>query len=199
MDALTITIRLPDWITDELARHGDGFPTAESRMSLAIALSRRNVLEGTGGPFGAAVFERESGKLVAPGVNVVVASKTSLAHAEATALMLAQQRLGTFDLGADELPEMELVASSQPCIQCYGNTWWSGVRGLVIGARAEDVEAIAGFAEGPLPSDWATLLENRPAPLRPVEVTRDLLRTEARAVLELYRESGGFIYNAGSA
>ncbi len=199
MDPLAITIQLPAWIHDELARHGDVFPTAESRMLLAIALSRRNVIERTGGPFGAAVFERESGSLVAPGVNVVVASRTSLAHAESTALMLAQQRLGTFDLGAEGLPAMELVASSQPCIQCYGNTWWSGVRGLVVGARAEDVEALTGFAEGPLPADWATLLESRPAPLRPIEVTRDLLRSEARAVLDFYRDSGGFIYNAGSA
>jgi tRNA(Arg) A34 adenosine deaminase TadA len=199
MDPLTIAICLPEWINDELARQDDVFPTPESRMGLVVTLSRRNVLEGTGGPFGAGIFERESGRLVAPGVNVVLASNTSLAHAESTAFMLAQQRLETFDLGADGLPELELVASSQPCIQCFGNTWWSGVRALVIGARAEDVETITGFAEGPLPPDWISLLENRPAPLRPISVTCDILRAEARAVLELYRDSNGFIYNAGSA
>jgi tRNA(Arg) A34 adenosine deaminase TadA len=63
--------------------------------------------------------------------------------------MLAQQRLATFDLGAAHLPAMELFASSQPCIQCFGNTWWSGVQALTIGARAEDVESNHRFQRRP--------------------------------------------------
>jgi hypothetical protein len=34
------------------------YPTAEYRMHLAVELSRQNVECGTGGPFGATVFER---------------------------------------------------------------------------------------------------------------------------------------------
>ena len=94
---------------------------------------------------------------------------------------------------------MELVASSQPCIQCYGMTWWSGVRRLVVGARAADVETITGFMEGPLPDDWVEKLEGRGEPLRPVQVKLDVMAEEARHVLELYRSSGGFVYNAGSS
>jgi len=194
-----INLSLPAWVDEEVAERGQYFATDEERMAFVIALSRRNVLEKTGGPFGAAVFERASGRLVAPGVNVVVAGNTSLAHAEAMAFMLAQQDLETFDLGAMGLPAMELVASSQPCIQCYGMTWWSGVSRLLIGARAKDVERITGFAEGPLPKDWVGLLERRKAPLLPIEVRRDLLADEACRVLELYRDSDGFVYNAGSS
>lgn len=198
-DSYQVTLQLPGWL-HRCVRDWDetNLATREQRMAFVIELSRQNVLHKTGGPFAAAVFERESGRLVAPAVNIVVPSNTSVAHAETMAFMLAQQRLKTFDLGAPHLPAMELVASSQPCIQCFGNTWWSGVRALTIGARAEDVEEITSFREGPLPENWVELLENRPAPLKPITVTRDLLRDLARAVLILYRDSGGLVYNAGS-
>lgn len=197
--AYQVTLSLPDWLQALVEQQAaETFATREKRMAFVIELSRQNVLHQTGGPFAAAVFERDSGLLIAPAVNIVVPSHTSVAHAESVAFMLAQQRLETFDLGAAHLPAMELFASSQPCIQCFGNTWWSGVQALTIGARAEDVEEITGFKEGPLPADWVDLLENRPAPLRPISVTRDLLREDARSVLQLYRETGGFVYNAGS-
>ena len=167
-------------------------------MEFVIEASRLNVVNGSGGPFAAAVFERDSGRLVAPATNIVVAGHTSVAHAETMAFMLAQQRLETFDLGAAHLPPMELFASSQPCIQCFGNTWWSGVQALTIGARAEDVEQITGFKEGPLPENWVALLENRQEPLRPIRVERDVSRSAACEVLRLYRDSGGLVYNAGS-
>jgi tRNA(Arg) A34 adenosine deaminase TadA len=194
-----VILQLPDWLPAFVEQQPEhAFATRASRMQFVIELSRQNVLHQTGGPFAAAVFERDSGRLIAPAVNIVVPSHTSVAHAESVAFMLAQQRLETFDLGAAHLPAMELFASSQPCIQCFGNTWWSGVQALTIGARADDVEAIIGFKEGPLPQDWVALLENRPAPLRPITVTRDLLREDARAVLQLYRDTRGFVYNAGS-
>lgn len=194
-----VHLRLPEWLAPFTeSQPAQVFATREQRMKFVIELSRQNVLHQSGGPFAAAIFERDSGQLIAPAVNVVVPCHTSVAHAEAMAFMLAQQRLETFDLGAAHLPAMELYASSQPCIQCFGNTWWSGVQALTIGARGEDVEELTGFKEGPLPEDWVSLLENRPAPLRPIRVQRDVLRDEARAVLQLYRESGGFVYNAGS-
>ena len=194
-----IHLRLPDWLASFTARQAaESFVTRESRMKFVIELSRQNVIHQTGGPFAAAIFERDSGLLIAPAVNLVVASRTSIAHAETLAFMLAQQRLETFDLGAAHLPAMELYASSQPCIQCFGNTWWSGVKALTIGARGEDVEDITGFKEGPLPTNWVNLLENRPAPLHPIAVVRDVLREEACSVLQLYHDSGGFVYNAGS-
>ena len=193
-----VRLGLPAWVDDEVMDSPEYFDSDEEKMAFVIRLSLRNVMEQTGGPFGAAVFERDSGRLVAPGVNVVVDSRTLLAHAEAMAFMLAQQDVESFDLGASELPSMEIFASSQPCIQCYGMTWWSGVQRLVIGARAADVERITGFAEGPLPEDWVKKLEKREAPLAPIEVRQDLLVKDACEVLEMYRDTGGFVYNAGS-
>ncbi len=198
-DLYQVTLQLPSWIKTMVdTTPAEDFSTLEKRMAFVIELSRQNVLRKTGGPFAAAVFERDSGRLIAPAVNIVLRGHTSVAHAETMAFMLAQQRLETFDLGASHLPPMELLASSQPCIQCFGNTWWSGVQALTIGARASDVEEITSFKEGPLPENWVELLEHRPPPLKRISVTRDLLREEARAVLSLYRDSGGFVYNAGS-
>jgi tRNA(Arg) A34 adenosine deaminase TadA len=186
---------LPDWV-ESTARPGDLIADRADRMRLAIRLATENVARGTGGPFGAAVFECDSGRVMSVGVNVVVPSACSLAHAEALALALAQRSAGTHDLSAPGLPAMELVCSAQPCCQCYGMVWWSGVRGLIVGARGEDVESIAGFREGPLPPDWAGLLRHRPdLPL--VEVELDILRDEALAPLRAFRASGQPAYNPG--
>lgn len=184
-----LAFTLPDWLAEAADPAQAVYATPGERMALAVDLARRNVANGSGGPFGAALFELGSHKLVAAGVNVVERSGWSCGHAEVVALSLAEQRLGTFDLGAAHLPGYELVSSSEPCLMCLGATLWSGVRRLVCGARDEDVRAI-GFDEGPKPVDWVTQLEKRG-----MAVVRDVLREEARAVLELYRQRGGTIYN----
>lgn len=189
-----VILQLPNWIAEEVVSPHRHFPTLEARMDFVIRLAARNVAERTGGPFGAAVFEQETGRLIAPGVNIVVSSHCSLAHAEAMAIMVAQQVCGVFDLSADSLPPLELVTSAQPCIQCYGNVWWSGLQRLVVGASKADVERLTRFREGPVPGNWVETLEQRP-PLPPIRVIQGVLRAEACAVLQAYAESGGVVYN----
>ena len=166
------------------------YRTVEDRMRFVVELSRLNVRKGTGGPFGAAVFERETGRLLAPGVNLVVGSGCSVFHAEMVAIMVAQRVVGTFDLGGKDLPPYELVASTEPCAMCLGATPWSGVRHLVCGARDEDARAV-GFDEGAKMAEWAGSLEDRG-----ISVERSVLREEAVAVLREYAERGGEIYNS---
>lgn len=157
-------------------------------MQFVVELAGMNMANGTGGPFGAAVFETGSGRLVAIGMNLVVSTNCSLAHAETVALANAQHSVGNFDLGAEGLPEHELVASSEPCAMCYGAIPWSGIRRLLCGARAGDAEAI-GFDEGPKPKTWMAALQQRG-----ITVVRDLCRGEAVSVLQQYKKSGGLIY-----
>ena len=183
-----VALRLPDWVGEMLADRV--YPTVEDRMRLAVELSRLNVRHGTGGPFGAAIFERETGELLAPGVNLVVGSNCSVAHAEMVAIMVAQQTIGDFDLGGEDRPPYELVASTEPCAMCLGATPWSGVRRLVCGARDEDASAI-GFDEGEKPAGWVPALERRG-----ITVVRDVLREEAASVLREYAGGGGEVYNA---
>lgn len=189
-----INLRLPSWIAEEVQFPERCFPTLEERMAFVIRLAARNVAERTGGPFGAAVFEQATGKLIAPGVNIVVPARCSLAHAEAMAIMVAQQVCHTFDLSAGSLPPLELVTSAQPCIQCYGNLWWSGLQRLVVGATKDDVERLTGFHEGPVPENWVETLEHR-APLPSIRVIQGVLRAEACAVLATYKRRGGIVYN----
>lgn len=181
--------RLPDWTGEIAGPPGGAFPTEKQRMALAVALARRNAVEG-GGPFGAAVFTIGEGHLVAPGMNLVLPAGSSVAHAEVVALTVAQQAVGAFDLDDGTGGRYELVTSAAPCIQCFGAVIWSGVTRLVCGARREDVEAI-GFDEGPVPADWVEQLE-----ARGIAVSRDVLRDEAAAVLREYAASGAPIYNA---
>jgi tRNA(Arg) A34 adenosine deaminase TadA len=183
-----VALRLPDWVGETLTDRV--YPTVEDRMRLAVELSSLNVRHGTGGPFGAAIFERETGELLAPGVNLVVGSNCSVAHAEMVAIMVAQQTIGDFDLGGEDRPPYELVASTEPCAMCLGATPWSGVSRLVCGARDEDASAI-GFDEGEKPAEWVPALERRG-----ITVVRDVLREEAASVLREYAGEGGEVYNA---
>ena len=185
-----VALCLPDWVGEFVSEGERTYPTVEDRMRFAVELSRLNVRNGTGGPFGAAVFERETGRLLAPGVNLVVGSGCSVFHAEMVAIMVAQRVVGTFDLGGENLPPYELIATTEPCAMCLGATPWSGVRGLVTGARDEDARAV-GFDEGVKPDLWVGSLEDRG-----ISVQLDVLREEAVAVLREYADLGGEIYNS---
>ena len=157
-------------------------------MDLVIELARTNVDLQTGGPFGAAVFDIETGEVLAPGVNLVVSTQAALAHAEMLAIAIAGRALESFDLG---VRATELVTSIEPCAMCLGAVPWSGVRRLVCGGRDEDARRI-GFDEGDKPEDWIDRLRRRG-----IEVVRDVSRAEAVSVLENYARSGGIIYNSG--
>ncbi|MBN1279148.1 MAG: nucleoside deaminase [Chlorobiaceae bacterium] len=179
---------LPDPLKAFLAILPETISEETERMLTVIELSRLNVLHGTGGPFGAAVFETATGRLISAGVNVVVESRCSHAHAEMIALAAAEQQLQTFDLSTHK-PELELVTSAEPCAMCFGAIIWSGIRKILSGATGRDAEE-AGFDEGPKPADWKKCLERRG-----ICVTTELCRNEARAVLTSYRDAGGIIYN----
>jgi tRNA(Arg) A34 adenosine deaminase TadA len=123
-------------------------------------------------------------------MNLVVPSSCSVAHAEMVAIMIAQQVAGDFDLGGGGKPAYELYASTEPCAMCLGATPWSGVRGLLCGARDEDARAV-GFDEGAKLPDWIAALEEIG-----ISVKRDVLREDAARVLFDYADGGGEIYNA---
>jgi tRNA(Arg) A34 adenosine deaminase TadA len=188
MRSSELVIRAPDWIAETIGDPLRTYPCSEERMRLVITLARRNVEHG-GGPFAAAVFDAEAGRLVASGVNAVVPWHCSIAHAEMVAIVLAQQHYGTHDLGRSDLPPLELVTSVEPCAMCLGAIPWSGIGRLVCGAREDDARAI-GFDEGDKPADWIEGLRRRG-----ITTTRDLLRDEAAAVLRGYAQAGGAIYN----
>jgi tRNA(Arg) A34 adenosine deaminase TadA len=185
-----IQLELPPWIESYLANSTLDLSDRDGRMDLVIGLARQNVLQNTGGPFGAAIFNADTHELIAPGVNRVVGCQCSVAHAEIMAIMLAQKCYGTFDLAAAPVPACELVTSTEPCAMCLGAIPWSGVRVLVCGACDEDARRI-GFDEGSKPAAWVQQLEQRG-----IQVFREVQRAEAAAVLDEYAVRGGPIYNS---
>ena len=182
----TSTLTLPAWLNtaiDATRSYADD----AAKVALAIELARRNVLERSGGPFGAVVFDGD-GCVVAAGVNRVLPSACSIAHAEIMAFIAAQASLGRARLN-ETGGRYVLATSAQPCCQCYGASIWAGIDELLIGARAEDVMELSEFDEGPLPADWIGELERRG-----IAVRRDILREQARAVFTLYAGQGGRAY-----
>jgi tRNA(Arg) A34 adenosine deaminase TadA len=185
-----VHLTLPAWTHD--LQLEPSYPSDDDKMALAIELSRLNVEHGTGGPFGAVVFDARD-RVVSVGVNRVVPQSCSVAHGEMMAYMTAQQRTQRFRLNRDENDQpvgpITLATSGQPCCQCYGATVWAGIDRLLIAARSNDVEELAGFDEGPLPANWVGELENRG-----IEVVTDLQRDAAREVLQQYRDTVGVVY-----
>jgi tRNA(Arg) A34 adenosine deaminase TadA len=182
-----VHLTLPPWIHDavdpQMVCADD-----ESKVAFAIELSRLNIAHQSGGPFGAAVFDETSGRLIGIGVNRVIPQTCSVAHAETMAYMTAQSRMQRARLNEGGM-RIALATSSQPCSMCYGATFWAGIDSLLIGARKEDVEELTDFDEGPLPADWIGELEKRG-----IAVRSDLLRDQARAVLRDYGKQGGRSY-----
>ncbi|HSV74047.1 MAG TPA: nucleoside deaminase [Chthonomonadales bacterium] len=186
---LRVAFGLPDWVRAVAPPAGTLVPDDEARMRLAIRLADENARRRTGGPFGAAVFRRSDGALVAVGVNRVEPERCSLLHAEVMAIALAQSAIGAFTLDEPPIPAHELVCSCEPCAMCLGAAFWSGVRRIVCGAGREDAMAL-GFDEGPVSEDSYAYLA-----ARGIEVVRGVLREEAARALRLYGDVGGGIYN----
>ncbi|HYJ48890.1 MAG TPA: nucleoside deaminase [Microbacterium sp.] len=184
---------LPEWLIADL----DGLPrilrTDEERMRLVNDLADRNWRAGNGGPFAAIVVDDVTGDLVSVGVNVVLSSGLTAAHAEVTALSLAQRALGRWDLGADGA-QLALVVNWRPCVQCYGATMWSGVRALVAAGEGPLLEELTGFDEGPVVDDWAEQFERRG-----IRVVIGVGFDEAVAVYRAYGASDSVVYNARGA
>ncbi|HLG06996.1 MAG TPA: nucleoside deaminase [Gemmatimonadales bacterium] len=184
-----LRVDYPPWVRDQVV-WDRAYRSDPDRMRLVIALARANVEQETGGPFGAAIFEAESGKLVSVGMNSVVRLNNCALHAEIVAFMMAQRRIGSFTLKAPNLAVHELVTSCEPCAMCLGATLWSGVSRVVCGAAREDATRLR-FEEGPVFPESYRYLEDRG-----VRIARHVLRDEAKEILELYRSRGGTIYNA---
>jgi hypothetical protein len=168
------------------------YPDDQAKVELAIELSRCNIEERSGGPFGAVVFGPDD-RVIAIGVNRVLPHSCSLAHAEIMAYMLAQQRQPSARASTARSRRTDradhvgnLLAALLPVLRRDG----LGRHRPAVDRRAQrDVEDLTEFDEGPLPADWIGELERRG-----IAVTLDVQRDAARAVLRAYGESGGDRY-----
>ncbi len=127
-------------------------------MRHAIALSRRGMESGAGGPFGAVVVL--DGKVVAEGFNQVTSTNDPTAHAEVVAIRRACAALGRFDLrGAT------LYTSCEPCPMCLAASYWARLDAVVYANGQADAAAI-GFDDAWLYREVATPVAQRALPMR---------------------------------
>ena len=183
-----IEFSLPEWI-NEYSLTYQASDDVKERMRFVIQAAKINVEKKTGGPFAAAIFEIETGKLVSLGVNLVTTQGLSILHAEVVAISVAQKKLGVYDLGSSSLPRHELLTSTEPCAMCLGAIPWSGVKKVVTAAFDQDARDI-GFDEGQKPLDWVASLNERN-----IEVVSNIERDEAIKVMQLYSARNHPIYN----
>ena len=183
-DFFAAPIAMPKWLAElEAANSGRAIPGDADKVRFTVDIAAENVRRGTGGPFAAAVFELGTDRLIAVGVNSVVPSGQSWAHAEMTACARAQHLLNALALKG-----CVLVSSCEPCAMCNGAVLWSGVDALTYGADKEMAESI-GFDEGCKGSSWREELVKRG-----IAVVGPLLGDEAFKPFALYRQTGGKIY-----
>jgi tRNA(Arg) A34 adenosine deaminase TadA len=187
----TFQLGMPEWFGGYAAGLPEFVKPIEERMKIIIEMSRLNVEHDTGGPFAAGVFESDSGRIISLGVNRVMHYNCSCAHAEIMALSLAQQKLGTFDLGGSGCAVHDLFVNWLPCTMCFGAVLWSGVKRLVIAGHGRELEEITGFDEGPRPANWESELTGRR-----IAVITDIMRNEAIQVFSEFRARNRFVYNA---
>ncbi len=183
-----IKIDLPSWV-ESLVDCDQRYGSDEEKMSLAINLALENVLQSGGGPFGAAIFDSQTGKILSVGVNQVLRLNNSCLHAEVVAIMIAQASLKSYSLKFSGAPQYELFTSCEPCCMCLGAVLWSGVSRVVCGATKDDASRI-GFDEGPVYESSYKYLRDRG-----IEINRGLMREEAVKAFDLYKERDGIIYN----
>ncbi|WP_246858808.1 nucleoside deaminase [Chitinophaga sp. XS-30] len=104
-------------------------------MAMAVALSRRGMTEGDGGPFGSVVVRGD--EVVGEGWNQVLKLNDPTAHAEVIAIRDACNRLQTFQLN-----DCEIYTSCEPCPMCLGAIYWARPSRVFFANTKEEAAAI---------------------------------------------------------
>ncbi len=109
-------------------------------MQIAKETADRGIKEKEGGPFGAAIVDKD-GKIIAIGNNQVLLKNDPTAHAEITAIREACKKLNTYDLS-----NCILYTSCEPCPMCLSAIIWSNIKEIYYGCTQEDAAEI-GFRD----------------------------------------------------
>jgi len=139
-------------------------------MKEAIRLSKQNIKNGTGGPFGAVIVK--DGKIIASGTNCVTSSNDPTAHAEVVAIRNACKTLNTF-----QLDDCEIYSSCEPCPMCLGAIYWARPKKIYFAASRIDAAA-SGFDDSLIYDEISLPIEHRK-----IE-SEQLLQEEAKSVFD---------------
>ena len=147
----------------------------ERFMRRAIELSALAALEfATGGPFGAVIVK--DNKIVAEGMNRVVASHDPTWHGEIEAI-----RLACITLQSAKLIGCTMYTTSEPCPMCVAASYWAGIERIYYSATVEDT-----LKYGKFDNRWVYRELALPPEQRQIPLTR-LLPDEAVEVWKKYQ------------
>jgi guanine deaminase len=110
--------------------------THQEFMKRAIELAQQGMNSGAGGPFGAVVVK--DNQIIAEGWNKVTSTNDPTAHAEVTAIRLACEKLGSF-----QLEGCVIYTSCEPCPMCLGAIYWARPEKVYYGCDRHDAADIA--------------------------------------------------------
>lgn len=104
-------------------------------MRLAIALSRENMQDNMGGPFGAVIVK--DGDIIGQGANKVTSSNDPTAHAEVVAIRNACANMDDFNLKGSTI-----YTSCEPCPMCLSAIYWARIDKIFYANTQHDAAAI---------------------------------------------------------
>ena len=145
----------------------------EKFMQEAIALSRKGMEGGEGGPFGCVIVKDD--EIIGRGNNKVLATNDPTAHAEVIAIRDACKNLNTF-----QLEGCEVYTSCEPCPMCLGAIYWARPQKIYFANNREDAAAI-GFDDSMIYNEIQTPLTDRKIPIA------SLGREQAIKVFEVWK------------
>ncbi|WP_214071562.1 nucleoside deaminase [Mucilaginibacter sp. dw_454] len=149
----------------------------EKFMRMAIELSENSVIQGKGGPFGAVIVK--DGEVVAGSANMVVPNNDPTAHAEVSAIRLACQKLGDFNLSG-----CVIYTSCEPCPMCLGAIYWARLDKIYYANTKVDAADI-GFDDKFIYEELDLPMADRNLPIV------QLLRDEALNAFRIWSENAG--------
>ena len=130
----------------------------EKFMQEAIALSRKGMENGEGGPFGCVIVKGD--EIIGRGNNKVLQTNDPTAHAEVVAIRDACKNINNF-----QLDDCEVFTSCEPCPMCLGAIYWARPKAIYFANNREDAAAI-GFDDSMIYNEIETPIEERKIPMK---------------------------------
>lgn len=144
-------------------------------MKKAIELSKNNVTQAKGGPFGAVVVL--NGQIIGEGTNKVTTNNDPTAHAEVEAIRAACKKMNNFDLSG-----AVIYTSCEPCPMCLSAIYWARIDKIYFANTRSDAAQIQ-FDDDLIYNEIPKDPMNRKIP------AEQILRSEAQQVFELWEKS----------
>jgi guanine deaminase len=151
-------------------------------MKKAIKQAHKTMNQNIGGPFGAAIIDKD-GRLIAVSSNTVLQSHDPTAHAEMNAIRIAGEKKKTHDLTG-----CTLITTAFPCPMCLGAIVWANIKQVTYGCTSQDAEAI-GFRD-----DFIYQLINNGFQNKNVITLAEKHRKECLTLFEEYKLKAKTIY-----